>query len=94
LEDKNQSEEVKEGEAHKDLPSSPPSMSNIQNYLKEEKYILKPKNIPHLRIKDTYYQIGKVLSFKMHTSESIANFKISENIVSKVFGSKNIMSVA
>lgn len=30
----------------------------------------------------------------MHTSEAIAKFKIAENIISKVFGSKNLMSIA
>ena len=56
-----------EGEDPKDsiintIPSSPASMSDIQDYFKESQYILKPKSIPHLRVKDTYYLLGKCLS--------------------------------
>lgn len=63
MEDKKQ---VVEGEESKEQAlnksSSPASMSDIQDYFKENKYIIKPKSIPHLRVKDTYYLLGKCLS--------------------------------
>lgn len=61
--------------------------------MKENKYIIKPESIPHLRIKETYYSLGKVLSYKLRISDAIANFTIAENLVTKVYESKNILPV-
>jgi hypothetical protein len=47
-----------------------------------------------LKIKDTYYNLGKVLSYRLKTSDAIANFTIAENLITKVFGAKTLIDVA
>ena len=70
-------------------------MDNLANYMKDEKNVLNPRQgIPHLKIKDTIYQMSKSLSLQLKTDDCLAYIKKCEDILTQVYGTEILLQVA
>jgi hypothetical protein len=70
------------------------SKQNANKYFDQVEYILKPKKIPHLQLKDSYYRLAKALSYEFKLDEVLKYLALSEELMKEVYGTSVQMKVA